>query len=229
MIAINEWMNKIKNDLELHNISSLIRKIRKKIGDYVYYSTVSTWYERKLENSLPVVIQPSDLEPYFAVHDKSEIFEWLDINKCRFPWIFSRSEKHFAQSYQHPYFIIKCKGDIIGYIKIGIGPTYINDYNKTVVFDPETAFIYDTFILPEYRGMNLTVFSLFEVLRYLKQQKYSRVICCIENWNHSSIVVFKKAGFTSQGSIRFIRIGIVSFYLLNGYIYCNKLEKLFNS
>lgn len=228
-MAKNELIKKIKYDLDLHGISGVIRKAWKRIGNYIYYTTNSIWYERKLDNYLPAFIPRIDLETYFLVQDKSEIIEWLEINRSRFPWIVSKNETDFAQSYQHPFFILKYKKNIIGYIKIGIGPTYINDYNKAVIFNPETAFIYDTFILPEYRGMNLTVFSLLEVARYLKEQNYTRILCCIEEWNNSSKKAFEKAGFISRDSIRFIRIVSFSFYLRDGYRLLRSLEKVFHS
>ena len=121
--------------------------------------------------------------------------------------------------------MLKEQGNIAGYLKVGRGPTYIGDIDKTVVFEPKTAFIYDTFILPEYRGKNLSVFVVDEVARYLKNQEFERILCHIEKWNTPSIRAFQKAAFHAFGSIRFVRIAYFSFFIRNGFMPFLNLEK----
>ena len=225
MVEVVNFFDKVKEEFHQNGISGVLGKAWHKTRRFMFYSTCSVWFERELHEPVLVFTPDLELETDFLVQDKSEIFEWLENNKTTFPWIFSEKEIDSAQTNNHPFFAIKHRNHLIGYLKIGVGPTYIHDFDKTVRFEPRTAFIYDTLILPEYRKMNLAVFSINETARYFKEQDFNRILCHIDEWNISSIKVYEKAGFKALGSIRFIRMTWFSLFLRNGYTPFLNLEK----
>ena len=101
---------------------------------------------------------------------------------------------------------IKYNGDIIGCIKIGFKNVYIKDYKKIIEFPPKIAFIYDTYIVPEFRGLNLASFMINEVSCFLRNKEYRAVLCHIPHWNTPSIKAYSKVGFKRLKSIRWIKI-----------------------
>jgi len=229
MTATLKLANDNKAEFNLKGLGGVFRKGWQKTRQFMFYSTCSIWYERSLDDPISRFTPGLDLEPGFLAHDKGELIEWLKQHQNRFPWIFSNKEIESALINKHIFFILKHKHSIIGYVKIGVGPTYIHDFDKTVVFEPGAAFIYDTFILPEYRGMNLALFAVNEVARFCKERNFKKMICHIEKWNIPSVKTFKKAGFQAVDSIRFIRVGKLSFYLRNKYRPFFNLEKALRS
>lgn len=223
----NVLVKKIKIEYMTSGLYGIIIKGWHKIRHYLYYSTSSILYERNIADPLPVFMPEIKLDTDFLIQDKSEIIRWLEANNDRFPWIYIKKEIDSAQANKHPYFILKYNKRIIGFIKVGIGPTYFNDFNKTITVGHGNAFIYDTFILPEYRGMNLAVYALYEVILYLRGQGYGKVMSYIEIWNTPSIKTYEKAGFRVLESTRFVRLACISFYLRNGFKPCFNLEKVF--
>lgn len=224
-----DLVKKIKIEYMKSGLFGILKKGWQKTRLYLYYSTSSILYERNIADPLPGFTPEIKLDTAFLVHDKSEIIQWLETNNDKFPWIFIKKEVDSAQANKHPYFILKHNKHIIGYIKIGIGPTYFNDFNKTITVGDGNAFIYDTFILPEYRGMNLAVYALKEVVLYLRDQGYRKVMSYIEIWNTPSIKTYEKAGFRVIELTRFVRLACFSFYLRNGFKPCLNLEKVLNS
>ena len=229
MIIELKLAHDIKTEFDLNGLSGVFRKGWQKARQFMFYSTCSIWYERNLDDPVSRITPGLDLEPDFLAHDKSELIEWLKWHQNRFPWIYLNKEIETALANKHIFFILKHKHSIIGYVKIGVGPTYIHDFDKTLVFEPSAAFIYDTFILPEYRGMNLALFAVNEVARFCKERSFKKMICHIEKWNTPSVKTFKKAGFQAVDSIRFIRVGRLSFYLRNKYRPFFNLEKALRS
>lgn len=219
-------VKKIKIEYIQNGLYEILKKGWQKTRLFLYYSTCSILYERNIDDPSPGFTPELELESVFLAQDKSELIEWLETNKDKFPWIFIKKEIDSARVNKHPFFILKHKKVIIGYIKIGVGPTYISDFDRTLIIAQGNAFIYDTFILPEYRGMNLAVYALNEVVRYLGEQGYRKVYCYIEKWNIPSIKAYEKAGFYVLGSTRFIRVACISFFLRNGIKPCFKLGKV---
>ena len=107
-------------------------------------------------------------------------------------------ENHFFPPIEHG-------GKVIGYIKVGRGKIYINDFKKIIAFPADVAFIYDTFILDEYRGKNIAPFCVSEIMRFLKENKFRIVGCHIPKWNSSSISTYEKVGFKKKKYIRYFK------------------------
>jgi GNAT superfamily N-acetyltransferase len=160
----------------------------------------------------------------FLVADKSELIDWLRINHAIYPWIFFEKEIESATKNNHVYMVVKHKKSIIGYIKVGVGKTYIHDFNMEICFPERTAFIYDTFVLPDMRGKNVAVHALFSLMEYLNARGFCRILCHIEDWNKASVRTFEKAYFYPRGSVRFIRVAECSIYIRGRFRFYRTLE-----
>lgn len=187
-----------------------------------YFNTTSTWYE--LDLSIPFPDIEADIDVKSSFEDRDALCSWIERQRDKFPWIYVEKEIHCAKSSDHPYLSIQCDDEIIGFIKIGKDFTYIGDFDKYIFFDHRTSFIYDTFVLPEYRGKNIALFAIVSAARYLKQMGFERILCHIELWNLPSIKTFSKAGFAPIGTIGFFRILGLPFFLRDGYLPFTDLE-----
>lgn len=206
-------IEKIKSEFNKNGLKGIVLKTLNKTKYFLFYTTSSIWYELKLDDSVADFTPVLDVQIEFMVHDKSKLIMWLVEYNDKFPWIFFDKEIESALADKHIFMAIQYKKHIIGYIKIGVGPTYIRDFDRTVVFEPGTAFICDTFILPDYRGKGLALFSLNKVARYCMVQGFKRILCHIEKWNKPSMKTFSRAGFREIDSIRYTRIAFLSFYV----------------
>lgn len=209
-------IDKMINEYTLNGISGLFKKIWNKIHHFLFYTTYSVWYERDLCKSILHFSPDCTVETDLLQYDKSKIIEWLKENKTNFPWIYFEKEISSAISNDHIYFTVTCQSSIIGYVKIGIGSTYIHDFDKSIEFNKGIAFIYDTFVLPEYRGKKLALYSLNQIAQYLKEKNYTKILCHIEKCNIPSIRTFENAGFSAKDSLRFTRIARFSFFVRSG-------------
>lgn len=219
-------MTKIRTEVYKNGIMSVLKKGSHKLRRFLFYSTCSIWFVKYLDGTDCDFVPELSLEFEFMSAGKSELVEWLEKNKEQFNWIYYKKEIDVAEVNDHIFFILKHDKKIIGYVKVGFNDVYIHDFDKIMVFEPGTAFIYDIFILPEYQGRKLALFSVNKVSEFLSAQGCNRIICHIEKWNMPSIKTFERAGFFAIDSIRFIRIAKRAFYLQNDIRPFLNLEKM---
>jgi len=158
------------------------------------------------------------------MEDISKLSDWLKTHHAVFPWIYFGKELETAQANSHIYVCILHRSNIIGYIKVGINNVYIHDFDKVVHFPSKIAFIYDTFVLPEYRGKRIASCAIIETIQFLEERGLEKLWCHIEGWNHASLKTFQKVGFKKKASIRFFRLFGFPFFLQDGYKPLKSLE-----
>ncbi len=199
-------------------IAALVKKSLQTLYSLSYYSTSSIWFCRDLHEPAPDMpgLDPK-AEIDFLIDDKQALIPWLKCHGKKFTWMHIERELQLADSEGHVFVRISYGEKTAGYIKVGVNGTYIHDFGRIVTFPPETAFIYDTFILPDYRGNNLSFYAVIKTLSFLKERNYKRILCHIEGWNVASLKVFRKSGFKEICSIRFSRILGLPIFLKNGY------------
>lgn len=224
-MRVNYFIDRFRTEITQHGLWELTQKCWSKFANYLYHSTSSIWYARNLEDPIDHFIPDIILNIEFLVHDKYRLVEWLRENKIKYPWIYFEKEVEAALRHNHVFLIMLHQDQIIGYVKIGIGPTYINDFDQMIELMPGTAFVYDTFTLPDYRGKRLALFALNQTGEYFKALNFTQILCHIEEWNVPSIKTFEKAGFHPIDSIRFIRAACLSFFIRGGYVPFLKLER----
>lgn len=109
-------------------------------------------------------------------------------------------------SENHIFPHVKYNGEIIGYLKVGFKWVYILDYDDRIEFPDRNSFIYDTFVMPEFRGKNIAPFLLNETMRYLKDRQFQKIWCHIPDWNHRSRRAFEKLNFQCVAHVRYLKI-----------------------
>lgn len=216
MTMSDHIIDRLKTAVARHGVWGVAGKLWHKVAAFLYYSSCSTWYERDLQAPVPAFTPAVDVKAEFLRDDKMKLVHWLRENSGTYPWIYFEEEIDAAMKYDHLFLLLTHLERIIGYVKIGRGHTYIHDFDRLVEFPPGTAFVYDTFTLPEYRGKNLALFALNNLCDYLKAHDYRRILCHIEAWNVPSIKTFEKAGFRAIDSIRFFRAARVAFFVRSG-------------
>jgi len=195
----------------------LFKKLYKKIRHSTFRTTSSIWLEKSLDLPVKPVLPGIDVTINFLVSDKSKLIEWLAKQHVKFPWMYFSKEIGVATADNHIFVTLLHRDEILGYIKVGKKQVYIHDFDSIVSFPPGTAFIYDTFILPEYRGKHLALYAIAKTIDYLKEKQFKKLWCHIEQWNQASLKTFRKAGFEEKGSIRFTKLCGVPFFIRDGY------------
>lgn len=220
----------LSNEKKLGGIND-IKKALLKIKRAVYKSTCSTWYERNIEGDLED-FEPKveiDIKREFLIEDKSELINWLEMNKQKFPWIYFPKEIECANKNNHIFYIMKYKNEIIGFSKIGVNGTYIHDFDKTLQLNKHTFLIYDIFIDPSMGGKGLALIATKDIFMHLKGKGYKRVVVHIEKWNKASIKTATKSGLRPKTTICLIKIFGISLYFKDGYTPFRNIEKIINN
>lgn len=209
---------KVQRTLRRAGILSLIKKLGKKIKHLTFRTTCSIWFCKSLNEFVDFTAKQPDIDIDFLKEDKSKLINWLREYNARFSWMYKEKEIQLAETDKHIYVDIMNHGNIIGYIKVGINNVYIHDFDKIVCFPKDSAFVYDTFILPEYRGKNIALYALLETIRFLNEKGFQRLWCHIEKWNTASLKTFQKAGFMPKGTIRFSKVFGLPIFIKDSYI-----------
>ena len=191
----------------------LLCAVLKKLKHLLWVTNSADWYCRDLENATFDIQARKPVQIIF--HFNSEITTWLKEHHCLFPWMYIPEEIKTAKSEGHIFPYLKHNDEIIGYVKIGLGKVYILDYDKIIEFPEKHSFIYDTFIMPKFRGLNFAPFLLNEAIKYLKSLGFEKIWCHIPSWNTSSRRAFEKLNFHRSTRVRYLRLLNLRFFTNN--------------
>lgn len=187
----------------------MIQKIKKnlsRIRRTLFNTNKADWYCKFLTKE-NCVFAGSNQELKIEYNNYKETVQWLMLHKSEFPWIYNPKEIESAERYNHIYPSVKCNDSIIGYIKIAAAArVYIADYEDDIALKNDEAFIYDTFILPEFRGKQMGNFILSNIFNKLKADGISFVFCHIPEWNKASSRLYQNMGFKKISNIRYLRL-----------------------
>lgn len=193
-----------KEILDTEGWRSLILKTVKKIGHVLFVTNHAHWFVRDLSEKIE---RPS---PRLAVavdaSSNEETIQWLRKNHHRFGWMYVPEEVSLARACGHYLVGVRLEGMIVGYIKIARERGYVLDYGAELSLPPGDAFVYDTFVLPKYRGKRIASFLIAEAMAFLKEEGFRRLWCHIPVWNAASISAFSRSGFRKIAHIRFVKI-----------------------
>ena len=194
-----------------------------------FRTTSSLWFSRELEGArlsdCHTDTHCGEITIEFFEHDKSRLVRWIRRQHAQFPWMYVPEEIEVAKQENHVFVGFLRGVEFVGYIKLGINRTYVHDFGKIVRFPVRDCFIYDTFVLPEYRGRGLAYGALLETMQYMKARSYKRMWCHIEQWNVPSLKLFGRAGFEKAGRVRFTRLFGFSFFIRDGVVPFLSLER----
>jgi len=172
----------------------------------IFSTNSAIWYERNLKEK--IIKQQSKINVIFEVDSTDKSIEFL--KKQNLNWLINQEEINAAYKYNHYWCSVKFNDQIIACIKIGFNKIFISDYNKIIKFPKNMAFIYDTFVLPKYRGKGVGNFIIYQAIKHIKNKGYLKIGCHIPPWNKNSIKIYKKNGFKEINYIRNLKIFGVS-------------------
>ena len=205
-----------KPDNDLFMMKFLIR-IFKSLRARSFKTNCSTWYLAPIQNPDTANKSTKLPEPLiFSVleGDRKELLhDWLLTNQKLYPWVYFPDEISSSRLFGHWYPAIFNGETLIAWIKLSRKNVFIHDFETSVELPGNTAFIYDTFVDPDYRGQGLGHLLVEQTKPFLAAHGYTAIACHIEDRNNPSIKVFMKAGFKPIGKIRYLRLTFFSFLL----------------
>ncbi|MCP4746137.1 MAG: GNAT family N-acetyltransferase [Desulfobacteraceae bacterium] len=167
----------------------------------VFETNSAIWHENVLNRKHTGITPAIPLHIDFT--NFAVTFNWIKTHNI--DWMINQKELQTALKEKHYWLNIKHKERIIGYLKIGFGSVYINDFRQIIHFSKDTAFIYDTFVMPEFRNKKVAAYFINEACDFLKTKGFKRVLCHIPQWNRSSMKAYGSAGFKKKKFVRWIK------------------------
>ena len=215
---------KVRRILMKEGLCGLLRRGVRKTRTMLAASNCAVWFKRDLRDAASETAVVENVSVEMENHD---IVQWLSNHHAAYPWMYITKELRCANENGHLFATIKTAETIIGYIKIGLKQVYILDFDHEIPLPPDTAFIYDTFLLPLYRGKKIIRFALAETSKQLTQRGIRYVWCHIPPRNHASRRAFEQCGFKTAGFIRFVRFFKLKFLLNGSRTLCFRMDNLF--
>jgi ribosomal protein S18 acetylase RimI-like enzyme len=164
----------------------------------------ATWYRLRLNELVPFT--QKGVPGSFGLMNIGEASGFFEKNHASFPWMSIEEELETARAADHMFPCVRDKGEVVGYIKLGIEKVFISDFEKILHLQPTAAFIYDTFVMPSYRRTGLGTYLIGMTARLAQEKGFLSLWCHIPSWNEPSIKAFRRAGFEAVGEVRFVRL-----------------------
>lgn len=177
----------------------------------------ANWYCAELSERPREVPETAGLEVDFCAME--EVLAWLQEIRTQFRWVWVDAELDAAREYGHVFPLVRSGQDRVGYIKVGWSRAYVTDFGRRITIPPRSAFVYDTFVHPRFRGKGIATFLIARTLGWLSQRDVRFLWCHIPTWNHASISAFAKCGFARVKHVRYARV-------LGCGLYTRRPEKL---
>ena len=114
-------------------------------------------------------------------------------------------------------FIGEKNGDIVHYRWICFNEVFVNELERKIRMRPNSAYMYDAYTVPKYRGKGIHPAVLTNAEDYLFQSGIKEMYTVILSNNHSSLRTWQKIGSRKMGEVTFIK-------LFNAKIYKCKTE-----
>ena len=183
-------------------VIELFNRILKKTRQFIFETNSATWYMRDLSSGDVEIKSAIPLTINFT--DFNETLNWIKNQKLS--WMLDGREEEVAIQERHYWGNAKYNGKIIGYIKVGFGKVFINDYKKSIKFPQDVAFLYDMYVSPEFRNKKVTSYLLNEASIFSKNIGFKKILGYVPDWNIPSMKGVRKAGLKGVKKIRYIKI-----------------------
>lgn len=197
------WLEKAKRIYRDKGILSLFGAGLVKLWRIIFETNSAIWFEKDLTR--PIEKIEAKIPLAFVSDSPEKMITWLlSFNQ---PGLIHPQEIRTGIKEKHHFFYVQASdGQIVGGSKVGYNEVYIVDFEKIVIFPAKTAFWYDTYVLPQKRGLGIATFLICSSLALLKQEGYEKVMCHIPKWNNASIKAFERCGFKRVGYVRFLKL-----------------------
>ncbi len=178
-------------------------QIAARVSESLWHTTSADWYCA----SLPGLAASAASDGELITFDSTEsTINWMAQLKDYFSFAYVEREIQAAREFNHIYGLARLENRNAGYIKIAFKKVYVSDFERRIELPPDIAFVYDTFVHPDFRGRHLAhrlvAASKAEAFRRGCRQMW----CHIPRWNVRSIRSFTANGFEPRGFIRNVRL-----------------------
>lgn len=112
----------------------------------------------------------------------------------------------------HLCFGAKTDGKYVHLKWVAFNESYISEIDRTIQISPTEAYLYDSYTLPEYRGLGLTSAVMKKTVRYLSDMGIKKIYAIVRHDNYPMLRVKEKEGARKIGTILYTKILGIKFY-----------------
>jgi len=170
--------------------------------------------EKDLSEGFPQISCNIPLE--INISNPEETVDW--IKNHGEPWMYVPREIEVGLREKHLFANVKYNQRIIGYCRVGIHRVYISDYRRVFELKQGSAFIYDSYVVADFRNQGVITFLKIKIMEELRRRGFKKIRNHVPPWNTASLKVSDKLGFKKTAHVRHIRIlGFLTFCLRKKY------------
>jgi ribosomal protein S18 acetylase RimI-like enzyme len=205
MILDKNLKEKIIQAYRTGGFITLFYRAFRKIRKILFKFHTSYWYIRDLRKPL------NNIEPSLKVDIKfnsmSDTLEWEKVNlHSGVFYAEDIKEINVAQKNKHYFVNVSHNHKIIGFLKVGLREIYFKEYMANIPIPQHIAFIYDTYIHPNYRGMGIAPYMINAAMKQLSTNGLKFMMCHIKPLNLASQSTYAKVGFEKINFIWHLRL-----------------------
>jgi RimJ/RimL family protein N-acetyltransferase len=154
---------------------------------------------------------------------KSELKKLTDIRFRK-----EEAERRFKAG--HLCFVAEKNGHVINYVWVSFKPTHVDELEREIQVSPRSAYRYDGYTVPEYRGLGVLPVVLTRVADYIFKNGIEEIYDIVVSSNVSSLRAHEKIGSRKMGQITLVKLFKSSRYACMGSTAddCFRLKKMFN-
>jgi len=176
------------------------------IWRYVYLNALVNILYRDLQAPISEILPRIDIEIKKVEGD--EVIEFKDsVDRARYLKFENRLTKG------REGFVALVGGRIVCYVWISFQDEYEPFLGMNIELNQENGYIYDTYVIPEFRRKGINSAVCNRALEYIKNRGYKGTLTAVGGKNIPSIRTFKKLGFVEHKVFRVIRIFGIRFRL----------------
>jgi L-amino acid N-acyltransferase YncA len=135
------------------------------------------------------------------IHRLQGAFSQMDINET-----FDIKEMKIRLSKGHYFFVMEDQCKIIGWVWVGVGPVYYDEFNCVLKINEKSGYFYNVYIDPAYRGKKLNQLLQTALADKMKKEGFNILWGLIYYRNTRSIKSFEEFGHVDEGPFRCLKI-----------------------
>lgn len=185
-------------------LRELARRIGNRVLDALWQCNSADWYHVSLADGARRMEMPPGVA--VSLDDPEKTIAWMQAIKPKFDYAYIPDEIETARREGHILVLLTIDGCNAGYLKVAVGEAYVTDLRRRIRLPSQTAFIYDTFMHPDFRRRGGASLMVAAAMVELRRRGYRCLWCHIPRWNLASQKTFRKNGFRRIGTVKNIHL-----------------------
>lgn len=176
---------------------------------YFWYDKIFFFEKNLVSSSMPISAKISIKVRLVTSNDSQKILR-------NFPHLSAKEIKN-RWNLGHLCLGAEAYGEIVNLRWISFNEAYVGGLKRKLWVYPNSAYLYDEYTLPEYRGLGIAPAAFSETLKYLKvNTPVEKVYICISHTNYPSLRAAKKEELHRIGGVSCIHIFNLRHYRFEG-------------